>query len=70
MSVAVINCGRAGWITDLHGYCYATIDPETGASVSLGLPAKFLFSGLKRNERPGGLGRRAVMLSYGAARLA
>jgi DNA oxidative demethylase len=109
MSVAMTNCGRAGWITDVHGYCYAAIDPETGTawppmpptfnqlavsaaervgfagfkpdsclinryepgtklslhqdrneqsydspivSVSLGLPAKFLFGGLKRNERP------------------
>ncbi|MGA8656064.1 MAG: DNA oxidative demethylase AlkB [Chthoniobacterales bacterium] len=109
MSVAMTNCGRAGWITDRHGYRYATIDPETDAawppiplafyqlaetaaerggfagfkpdsclinryepgtklslhqdrneksyespivSVSLGLPAKFLFGGLTRNERP------------------
>jgi DNA oxidative demethylase len=109
MSVAMTNCGRAGWTTDSHGYRYTTIDPETGrpwppmppafqrlaesaaeragfadfkpdsclinryepgtklslhqdrneksyespiVSVSLGLPAKFLFGGLRRSERP------------------
>jgi len=108
MSAAMTNCGPAGWITDRHGYRYATIDPETDAawppiplafhqlaetaaeragfagfkpdsclinryepgaklslhqdrneksyespivSVSLGLPTKFLFGGLTRNER-------------------
>ena len=30
MSVAMTNCGRAGWITDRKGYRYATEDPETG----------------------------------------
>jgi alkylated DNA repair protein (DNA oxidative demethylase) len=109
MSVAMTNCGSAGWTTDRQGYRYAKIDPETGApwppmpstfqqlaeraaeragfgsfepdsclinryepgtklslhqdrdeksyefpivSVSLGLPAKFLFGGLVRTERP------------------
>ena len=109
MSVAMTNCGRAGWTTDRKGYRYATIDPETNApwpamplafqrlaemtaeragfsrfkpdsclinrydpgaklslhqdkneqsfdspivSVSLGLPAKFLFGGMQRNDRP------------------
>jgi alkylated DNA repair protein (DNA oxidative demethylase) len=109
MSVAMTNCGRAGWTTDCRGFRYVTIDPETDASwppmpltfhqlaetaaeqagfadfkpdsclinryepgaklslhqdrneksyespivsVSLGLPAKFLFGGLARNERP------------------
>ncbi len=107
MSVAMTNCGAAGWVTDLNGYRYSTVDPlmeqawpampETirdlavraaeaagfkgfapdaclinryapGArmglhqdrdeadrtapivSVSLGLPATFLFGGLKRND--------------------
>src|ERR1700704_2115194 len=31
MSVAMTNCGRAGWTTDRKGYRYATIDPETNA---------------------------------------
>jgi DNA oxidative demethylase len=109
MSVAMTNCGLAGWTTDRQGYRYSKIDPETGAawqpmplefqqlaetaaeragfpgfkpdsclinryepgaklslhqdrdensyefpivSVSLGLPAKFLFGGLVRTKRP------------------
>jgi DNA oxidative demethylase len=109
MSVAMTNCGKAGWITDRRGYRYAAIDPltekpwpampelfadlatraaatagfadfapdaclvnryEPGArmslhqdkderdftqpivSVSLGLPATFLFGGEKRSDRP------------------
>jgi DNA oxidative demethylase len=108
MSVAMTNCGSAGWITDRSGYRYDTIDPESkkpwppmpasflalakqaaleagfdnfatdaclinryqpgarmslhqdrdegdfGApivSVSLGLPAIFLFGGLKRSDK-------------------
>lgn len=30
MSVAMTNCGRAGWVTDRGGYRYDTLDPETG----------------------------------------
>ena len=30
MSVAMTNCGRAGWVTDLKGYRYDTEDPMTG----------------------------------------
>ena len=109
MSVAMTNCGRAGWITDRRGYRYDEIDPETGrpwpampapflrlaaeassaagfagfvpdaclinryapgtrlslhqdrnerdmhapiVSVSLGLPAAFLWGGLARRDRP------------------
>lgn len=109
MSVAMTNCGRAGWVTDRGGYRYDGIDPESGrpwpempplltrlaaraaagagfteyapdsclinryepgarltlhqdrnerdfaapiVSVSLGLPATFLFGGLRRNDRP------------------
>ena len=109
MSVAMTNCGLAGWTTDRQGYRYSKVDPETGrawqpmplefqrlaekaaaragfpgfkpdsclinryepgaklslhqdrdensyefpiVSVSLGLPAKFLFGGLLRTERP------------------
>jgi alkylated DNA repair protein (DNA oxidative demethylase) len=108
MSVAMTNCGAAGWVTDLSGYRYAGQDPLSGhpwppmpavflslatraaaiagfgdflpdaclinryapgtklslhqdknetdftapiVSVSLGLPAKFLFGGLRRNDR-------------------
>jgi len=109
MSVAMTNCGRAGWITDRRGYRYDEQDPLTGrpwpalperfralaaraaasagfadfapdaclvnryepgarltlhqdrnerdfaqpiVSVSLGLPATFLFGSSERRERP------------------
>jgi DNA oxidative demethylase len=109
MSVAMTNCGRAGWITDRRGYRYEPLDPTTGrpwpplpevflrlstraatqggfadfepdaclvnryepgarlslhqdrnernlaapiVSVSLGLPATFLFGGQRRAVRP------------------
>jgi DNA oxidative demethylase len=109
MSVAMTNCGRAGWITDRKGYRYEFVDPMTGrawppmpalfrrlaaaaaetagfagfesdaclinryeagtrlslhrdenerdlsapiVSVSLGLPATFLFGGKSRSDRP------------------
>ncbi len=31
MSVALSNCGRLGWVSDVHGYRYARADPLTGA---------------------------------------
>jgi alkylated DNA repair protein (DNA oxidative demethylase) len=109
MSVAMTNCGKAGWITDRRGYRYDSVDPETNklwpampevfssvamraaeaggfskfepdaclinryepgarmslhqdrneqdfgqpiVSVSLGLPAVFLFGGNERSDRP------------------
>src|SRR6185436_6465485 len=30
MSVAMTNCGRAGWVTDRTGYRYDPRDPESG----------------------------------------
>jgi len=30
MSVAMTNCGAAGWISDERGYRYGPVDPETG----------------------------------------
>ncbi len=30
MSVAMSNCGRAGWVTDASGYRYSEADPLTG----------------------------------------
>lgn len=30
MSVAMTNCGEAGWVTDHSGYRYARNDPQTG----------------------------------------
>lgn len=29
MSVAITNCGDWGWVSDLNGYCYSSIDPLT-----------------------------------------
>ena len=109
MSVAMTNCGTAGWVTDHTGYRYDGIDPDSGqpwpampavfrelagkaaaeagfagfspdaclinryepgarmslhqdrdeqdysapiVSVSLGIPAIFLFGGLKRSDKP------------------
>ncbi|MGB8401487.1 DNA oxidative demethylase AlkB [Bradyrhizobium sp.] len=109
MSVAMTNCGGAGWVTDRNGYRYDGADPESGkpwpamppvfcelasqaaaqvgfdgfapdaclinryapgarmslhqdkdeqdfsapiVSVSLGLPAIFLFGGIKRSDKP------------------
>ncbi len=109
MSVAMTNCGSAGWVTDRSGYRYDARDPQTGqgwpampevflrlarqaaecagfvdfapdaclinrygpgarmslhqdrderdfaapiVSVSLGLPAIFLFGGAKRSDKP------------------
>jgi alkylated DNA repair protein (DNA oxidative demethylase) len=109
MSVAMTNCGSAGWVTDRSGYRYDANDPEAGrpwpamppsfralaaqaaaqggfegfapdaclinryapgarmslhqdkdetdfgapiVSVSLGLPAIFLFGGLQRSDKP------------------
>jgi len=109
MSVAMTNCGTAGWVTDRKGYRYELVDPMTGqawppmpepftdlcaraaqaagfagfepdaclinryepgarlslhrdenerdftapiVSVSLGLPAVFLFGGKSRGDRP------------------
>jgi len=117
MSVAMTNCGEAGWVTDRTGYRYDGADPESGkpwpampaafrelaasaareggfagfapdaclvnryepgakmslhqdrdeqdfaapiVSVSLGLPATFLFGGPKRNDTP-----RRYRLSHG-----
>jgi len=117
MSVAMTNCGTAGWLTDATGYRYDAVDPLSGerwpampdafadlareaasrcgfdgfvpdaclincyapgarlslhqdknerdytapiVSVSLGLPAVFLFGGTRRRERP-----RRVPLAHG-----
>src|SRR5215469_12919135 len=32
MSVAMTNCGEAGWVTDRRGYRYDPIDPLSGAA--------------------------------------
>jgi alkylated DNA repair protein (DNA oxidative demethylase) len=30
MSVAITNCGAAGWVSDAHGYRYSRVDPQSG----------------------------------------
>jgi len=129
MSVAMTNCGRAGWVTDRSGYRYDPVDPMTGrpwpaipglfrrlagdaaaaggfagfepdaclinryepgtklslhrdederdltapiVSVSLGLPAVFLFGGKQRGDRPRRIGLESgdVVVWGGPDRLA
>ncbi|MCA0245669.1 MAG: DNA oxidative demethylase AlkB [Proteobacteria bacterium] len=41
MSVAMTNCGTAGWVTDRKGYRYTTHDPDSGKPWPR-LPAEFL----------------------------
>jgi alkylated DNA repair protein (DNA oxidative demethylase) len=41
MSVAMTNCGAAGWVTDRSGYRYDALDPERGKPWP-SMPASFL----------------------------
>lgn len=41
MSVAMTNCGSAGWVTDRSGYRYQAHDPQSGAPWPT-MPAEFL----------------------------
>lgn len=41
MSVAMTNCGAAGWVTDRSGYRYDALDPESGRPWP-SMPASFL----------------------------
>jgi DNA oxidative demethylase len=41
MSVAMTNCGSAGWVTDRTGYRYDPIDPDSGKEWPA-LPSSFL----------------------------
>jgi alkylated DNA repair protein (DNA oxidative demethylase) len=41
MSVAMTNCGAAGWVTDRSGYRYDRLDPETGRPWPA-MPSSFL----------------------------
>ena len=129
MSVAMTNCGQAGWVSDAKGYRYDAADPVTGmlwpamplefhqlaadaahragypgfaadaclinryqpgarltlhqdrnerdygapiVSVSLGLPAVFLFGGASRKDRPRRMRLESgdVVVWGGATRLA
>jgi len=46
MSVAMTNCGDAGWTTDRRGYRYSEVDPETNRPWP---PMPILFSQLAAN---------------------
>lgn len=41
MSVAMTNCGAYGWVSDAHGYRYATHDPDSGVPWPA-MPPEFL----------------------------
>src|SRR5437016_13754652 len=52
MSVAMTNCGDAGWLTDRAGYRYDWIDPETGKPRP-GMPECFRALASRAAERAG-----------------
>jgi alkylated DNA repair protein (DNA oxidative demethylase) len=68
MSVAMTNCGPAGWVNRYEPGARMSLhqdkdERDVGApivSVSLGLPALFLWGGLERSDRP-----RRVPLLHG-----
>lgn len=45
MSVAMTNCGAAGWVTDRLGYRYQAHDPQSGASWPAMPPAFLALAG-------------------------
>ncbi len=52
MSVAMTNCGQAGWVTDRKGYRYAAADPETGKPWPA-MPAAFIALAARAAEAAG-----------------
>lgn len=52
MSVAMTNCGRAGWVSDEGGYRYSEVDPLTGRSWPE-MPAAFLHLAVSAAEESG-----------------
>ena len=52
MSVAMTNCGSAGWVTDRSGYRYDGVDPDSGKAWPA-MPAVFR----ELAARGGGRGR-------------
>lgn len=52
MSVAMTNCGAAGWVTDRRGYRYAAIDPQTRRAWPA-MPALFRDLAVKAAEAAG-----------------
>ena len=60
MSVAMTNCGSAGWVTDRTGYRYDGIDPESGQPWPA-MPAVFRETGGRRGVRtPGSTASRRM----------
>ena len=52
MSVAMTNCGLAGWVSDRRGYRYDALDPETGRSWPA-MPASFRSLAMTAAEAAG-----------------
>jgi DNA oxidative demethylase len=52
MSVAMTNCGAAGWVTDRTGYRYDPCDPDSGLPWP-GMPAAFLHLATASAEAAG-----------------
>ncbi len=52
MSVALTNCGEAGWVTDHTGYRYDTTDPATGRPWPA-MPTAFADLAIEAADRPG-----------------
>jgi len=52
MSVAMTNCGTAGWVTDRSGYRYDAIDPVTGRPWPT-LPRTFLSLAVEAADAAG-----------------
>src|SRR5260370_16361586 len=51
MSVAMTNCGAAGWVTDRTGYRYDRLDPESGQPWPA-LPSCFLDLAVQAATKP------------------
>jgi alkylated DNA repair protein (DNA oxidative demethylase) len=52
MSVAMTNCGAAGWVSDRRGYRYDAVDPLTG-TVWAPMPERFLDLARRAAEAAG-----------------
>src|SRR5580692_7754877 len=52
MSVAMTNCGEAGWVSDRSGYRYDAIDPDTGRQWPA-MPPVFADLATRAAERAG-----------------
>jgi DNA oxidative demethylase len=55
MSVGMTNCGPLGWVSDVRGYRYSAVDPET-ATAWPALPASFRELAVAAAEQAGSTG--------------